>query len=971
MSTSTPKNNAVLRLIAFLLVPCLIVDPVTASSLQASPAAFSSFSSSFTEQALGPAQIAGRWDALVAQLRERRLKREEGHYSFQDERSLIGRLFRSLSEGFDELVLKHVEGLSSFEFFGKIRFAYHNAVPRTNGTHRRLFNTAKSHLFEKITAAYPPGSHPILYRVDEVGPEVVLSPGQYLSDSEGRVVDNYNAHLVHAQALAAFDAWMYHAKNFKIGKFGDKLATTAKNRWLNMCPFLSFTQAAEGKRDIAAAPEGRYGIPAFLGLEWPIEVQFADDAVEVTKRLEQENYLANTSIGAYALGKLYALHKKPVPHLKLPDESYILGVAGPKKSGVKVDLDPKIWVQENMRRAGAVRNRLPNEVRVTGVLIRERHWQLINDTLQVLQIRAEHIPDSLKRYFAYHEDGVSFIPADQITSLKEFVKISGGLLQLKNTAGGSVTMVTDGDLMPVLGIGLDQADIAFGAGGVAESMIKARAGYLDIDYQAALLSYLATEDGKPGAVQVLDPEARILRKGKDLKGQEIDEIALAKESGLPIKKGRVNRLFTLNGLTGGPYSSTVVASPLGDPQTGDSNFVPGLHQVEVINGGRDVRITLLLIDPSGRKSLFPIMYETGLRNLNQEFAQAKLPEAKAKALMKIGRLFGDLRIYDSAQATFERAIEVAPELEKDIFALQNYYRGMQELLDKSKPDVTAAKYHFAQAQDLGYVHAQMMLEVIEYGGPRTVESAEIVNAIDNLVKQSPAGRSGAIDILVNRIRKADIEHAPTIILLVEKLAEFQQLHSLDATAQDLISRIAQAVTENKYLGARLSAKLNVPAAKPPSGAKLRSPARDENPTSGKVTADKPAAPVAAVANLAIAILDRNKDRTSELVMDMTKQVLFAGGARRVITEELQDGDILVFLDENGVVFNMGQYVQRNHFVNLLNIGHPKSRHRGEAIGRVSNYYMLRLPALASASDSMAGTPAAPAKHPEKQILEAA
>src|SRR5207253_11278482 len=161
----------------------------------------------------------------------------------------------------------------------------------------------------------------------------------------------------------------------------------------------------------------------------------------------------------YAIAPLYKLHNMKPPTLRLPDQVNLLSVAGPQGSGVQVDLDRDRWVVENMRRAGAARRKAPNQVRVTGVLLRERHLELINDTLRVLEIRKENVPAGLLGYFESGEDGILYIPSlAKIQQFKNYVKDShGGEVVLENNVGGSLTTVTDGDLMPILAIGQEQA----------------------------------------------------------------------------------------------------------------------------------------------------------------------------------------------------------------------------------------------------------------------------------------------------------------------------------------------------------------------------------------------------------------------------------------------------------------------------------------------------------------------------------
>ena len=81
---------------------------------------------------------------------------------------------------------------------------------------------------------------------------------------------------------------------------------------------------------------------------------------------------------------------------------------------------------------------------------------------------------------------------------KDFVKKKRrGIALFTNKAGGSIKMITDGDLMANMEIVDDKADISFGAGGVAEAMIKTRAAYHAIEFSGMIVSHIKTEDGNP------------------------------------------------------------------------------------------------------------------------------------------------------------------------------------------------------------------------------------------------------------------------------------------------------------------------------------------------------------------------------------------------------------------------------------------------------------------------------------------
>jgi fructose-1,6-bisphosphatase/sedoheptulose 1,7-bisphosphatase-like protein len=674
-------------------------------------------------------------------------------------------------------------------------FNFVKSLPKTLGL--RSFPNGARTFQDEILSAHVPNSHPILRRATHVEIE---SEGYIVDAAVQETAEAYAAKLVHAHALAAFEAWRFAAAAHKVGKFADAVATDALTRAYNAMPFTLETQAAEGARDGAATVVGRYGLPAFFGLQNEPDLSYANDPVEITERLQRRNYLASSTIASYAMRNIYRRKGLTPPTLRLPDQGYLMGVAGPKGSGVEVGLEPSQFVRINIGRVAAFRNKRPDQVRVTGLLIRERHLQLINDTAKVLGLRRSSLTQDLQSYFSTDDQGILRI--SDLKGLKQHVKSNRkGMITLSNGFGaneGSLTLLTDGDPMPVFDVALGRADIAYGAGGVAESMIKARANYDAIDFQGVFISYLATMDGKPDALQAIDPHARDLRRERTPEG-EIDEMQLATKAGMKVENGRVASIFTLEDLTGGPYSFSIIGTTLGDPETKEANFYPGLREVEVLEEGRRVRVVLLVTFPGGRRSLVRITYETGVPD--QLDALANVQQARAIDVMtSIGRLYGDLRLYASAEKWFRAAKQEAEIPSDRLNGMVEFYRGMKTLLDSERPDIPKAQGHFRSALHHGHHQAQLMLEVMEFGKPKTVVPARLVNAIDSVVKATEEGRERAIAHLVDSVREAEREHLWTIGYYLESMAALDVMRWANGKARDTMDRVLMAAVANRQIG---------------------------------------------------------------------------------------------------------------------------------------------------------------------------
>ena len=278
-------------------------------------------------------------------------------------------------------------------------------------------------------------------------------------------------------------------------------------------------------------------------------------------------------------------------------------------------------------------------------------------------------------------------------------------------------------------------------------MIKTRSAYHAIDFEGMIVSHIATEDGNPNALQVLDPKARMLENGKDIKGKPLKELDAVRDAGLELDElGRVMRIFSKDDLAGGSHNVTLVTVPLGDPDTKASNYMEGLKEVEILKDGEEVRITLLAGEPSGRRRLIPLVFDTGLAELLGHVASIESTrktgeriEELALLYTSIGRVYGDLRMYTEAGRFFRRAIREMPEGKNSnrIISLQEYYEGMHELLTEFKPNIEKVQGHFEKARELGHPQALMMLEVLNPDLPKVSDHAAFIKALDNAIKAIP------------------------------------------------------------------------------------------------------------------------------------------------------------------------------------------------------------------------------------------
>ncbi|MBI3012181.1 MAG: hypothetical protein HYY63_00980, partial [Elusimicrobia bacterium] len=243
--------------------------------------------------------------------------------------------------------------------------------------------------------------------------------------------------------------------------------------------------------------------------------------------------------------------------LKSLGQVYVLGVVGPEGSGVTVDFPDENFesrfVLENMGLAAKARGKVVKQLKVAGVLLEERHLQIMNNLFYALNINKDYldlrdrtdIPDDKRKEFSQElgsifsrfivNDNVFLPDTEAVKKLKKFVMEKlGGKLILRNYQGGSVTLVTQGGLPWANTIATGESDISFGAVSVMDAFLKVRRRSR-VDFAGLPISRLATtvRDASGNVLQATDPRARILRK-ETRDGRVVDEPQLASSAGLHL-----------------------------------------------------------------------------------------------------------------------------------------------------------------------------------------------------------------------------------------------------------------------------------------------------------------------------------------------------------------------------------------------------------------------------------------------------
>ncbi len=698
-----------------------------------------------------------------------------------------------------------------------------------------------------FSTAFPDDTHPILKRLISVRDKEIIAPGRPVSAEEAAIINAIEPELLMAHARAAFEGWRFSAVNFRIGKFSEMMAANMLRHSLNMAPFVTVTETSTGAREHAVSTFGKYGIPKLLGLDQEPQVGAAQDPLDVNHSHEVRDYMASASIGSYAIGALYDLaHKSWEPRV-IPDQSYIFGLLGPKSHdgpGLDVTLHPHHWLDENMQRVADIRHKRLKQLRVTGLPIRERHFDLINNTLRVLGITMQDLPESVRFFFktirvasnvSPHDSGrhfrngsasgaeyVQIERMEDIQPLRVLVEMEfGGILKLQNSDRGFVELLTDGHPMSTatrIAYGANEksehyaegVDMAYGAGSAAGWMFQTRAAYEDIDFQGIVLSYRATRDRTPEdrhsknrkdhmTLQVLDPAARLFG---DCERQVFSRAGL-----IPESHNRVETVFDLEALTGGANNITVAVASKGNSRAHEHDFVPGLHEVEVINGGREVRMTGFVGEPSGRRRLVEMTFATGLAELEDRLPEADYAE-RIEILRKIGRLYGQLRMYGEAERAFAAAEHESGIPDTSGYAA--YFAGMKELLTSPRPNTDYARHQFLDAYNDGRGHfpGKVMSEVVDEGMPITAEPSEMVDRMDNLAKASEQGRVNAIKILMTHFRGARLDEISNLRFMLLKLTHFARTHQGNGRLTEFADHTEKAIEGNPILRGSLNREIS-------------------------------------------------------------------------------------------------------------------------------------------------------------------
>ncbi|MBN1621536.1 MAG: fructose-bisphosphatase class II [Endomicrobiales bacterium] len=565
-----------------------------------------------------------------------------------------------------------------------------------------------------LTESFPGGIDPVLIGVAGIERQIVTDKdgreysGMPLSDDPAvnrRVEEITNEHLadkLHFYGMAALRARTLAARNTGVLKgLADKEAEYLLGALHDSLPYVTEMKAAEGARDDVAVTTSKYG---FLGRLGRIICDIACDPIEVTNRLSQKIYLACVTIGSYALYDMYRLFGRPPPTLHLPDQVYMLKVFGPLGSGVRVQVPFfRNFVKWNMQRVARARGYDDiAKVRITGMLLRERHINMINSAFRYLEITKDQLEravtdlgidtDIIDECFIIKRGYVQIKDKSTLKKFKGKVQEKGGKLIIRNDKGGFINLLIDGDLMPVNEIIDGTADMMIGAGAAPESMVAARMSYHYLDYCGVPISSDKTRDGNVKAVQADSLRARILTKR---------EVEICNK--VNLKLGLFRGFWSIldkDDLAGGPYNLAIVASPLGNPNpnhaTGEENvndFLPSLGQIEVSDDGKQVKIPYYVVTPTGKREIINVTYNTRLNDPSLDDAEK-------------GEVYLGLKMFKEAKACFERA---------NLLHWLEYVQALEHITTATDVDVEKAKGHLKAALEAnpGFEPAHVLLLALE------------------------------------------------------------------------------------------------------------------------------------------------------------------------------------------------------------------------------------------------------------------
>ncbi|MFC1594361.1 HEAT repeat domain-containing protein, partial [Candidatus Omnitrophota bacterium] len=650
---------------------------------------------------------------------------------------------------------------------------------------------------QMIKASFPHGISPVIESVRKVTFIKALASANMagVTAKEKRMIDRLTAELIHAYGLAAVHSWMNSSVNTKIiKKFADYAATFYTAVAYNLLPLAMLSVAAEGARDEAETMEiGQgYGLKFLLNrTAVPIDLDTANDPLEVTGGAALASYLGNVCIGSHDLSMV--LRGEQISGLCFPDSVYMYKIVARKGSNVDIDLPLKT----NLRRIAArIHGKAVTRVNKTdlaklrvALLIRGRHRDLINELFRIIGFSLEDVPVAYRGYFEYDGKTIRLSKENEAILEKQVLKKTTGLLALENSAGGKVILCCDGDLMPINGIMERHLDGILGAGGTAEALISSRIPNGTVDFSGRLISHTRTRESREDALQVSDLGARRLTQ---------EEYADVRSFGIDPK-----RKFTIGDLAGNNLNLTIAAAPKGQGPERRNNWQPQLRGLRVSPDATTIDVYVLVSAPH-RRYVIKITYNTYVQTRLKELSKARTMGI-AQVHLELAKLYGELKCYHQAQVAFTRARESAqpllglePDFINEVDAWQMYYEAIQEILAATQPDVSKAARLLRKAKRIRGVmpEAHQFLTLIETAGDTVIpyKTATLPVALYDVLEKQGRNRQRALKKLYGIIPFT--REFAMLRLLLERIA-CTPVRS-DGYSRAVMSKIISAALVNRW-----------------------------------------------------------------------------------------------------------------------------------------------------------------------------
>ncbi|MBI3012235.1 MAG: hypothetical protein HYY63_01265, partial [Elusimicrobia bacterium] len=640
-------------------------------------------------------------------------------------------------------------------------------------------------LMKEIRGMYPEGLNDILVRIARIEEPIPVFDAPTGRMRHTRIYKHYLAHLLPVAAVQAFQVWRYPALRTNPNPvFRSARKTT--DIFYDLMPFVLSDQSREGNLSDQNEENSRYGLSRLSFYAGP-----STFFLNIFGR--------NSLVSSYSINAMYGIRQPAI--VRVPDETTLLSVFGVLGSNVRVDLPADQFVRRNMELVSHHRNNKITKVKVTGIVVQESHRNLINDTLQALEIKSSNIPDNLIPYFRRGRDGtVSLNPDIRLDRLNEELSLRPkGSIVLINWDGGWINLVSEDDVLSVHEIAAGRADISFGAGTMASATAKVRMAYREIDFQGREISGVAASEG----IQAASPEARIIKKER---------------------------------IAGGLYNLTLVTSP-SLIHVGGHHYLRQLSRIEILKDGQEVKIPVLVIEPSGNVLIVPIVFETPLKayfsQLADYTAKGYEGEERGEVLLKIAEFLGDIGgRYNYLKGYYSDALDLATrksysDLARRVTASRIYYEGKEILEnDPSEQARVRANIKFIHAARLGHPAAQTVVGTEPSPSNRTSRT-NLFHHLQQVLNVSWVGRFTATQSLQSYIQTHGEEEWVEIQILLSRLASLPDKVLSNGMAGAIVQRILAASLQNTTLGERARKFLENVAARKNASILFRSAFREQ------------------------------------------------------------------------------------------------------------------------------------------------